>query len=56
MVNRFKLVALMITLITIISLAACGQKRALYLPEEPVSNNTERDSEITPDTTEQGNN
>lgn len=56
MADRLKLAAMVITLLTIFSLTACGQKGALYLPEEPVSNKSEIDSESTPTTPKQGSN
>ena len=56
MVNRIKMTAIGLTLLAVFVLTACGQKRALYLPEEPVTNNTTPNSESSLETGEQGKN
>jgi predicted small lipoprotein YifL len=45
MQNSLKSKTLFVLLISILMLTACGQKFALYLPEEPQSNNTSGPSE-----------
>ena len=54
MANRLKIKAIGLALLVVIMLTACGQKRALYLPEEPISNNTKPDSEPSTESAEQG--
>jgi predicted small lipoprotein YifL len=55
MVNRINVKPIGLVLLTVFLFTACGQKRALYLPNEPVTNNTVSDSEpLTESTTEQG--
>jgi predicted small lipoprotein YifL len=55
MANKMKVNQIGLTLLALLMLSACGQKRALYLPEEPTSNNTIPDSEPTKESVEQGN-
>ena len=49
MVNRINMkpigLSLLLTALVIFLFTACGQKRALYLPEEPVSNLSTLDAE-----------
>ena len=45
MTNKLKINALGLSLLVVFLLSACGQKRALYLPENPQSNNPTTDSE-----------
>ena len=54
MANRIKMQAIGLTLLAVLMLAACGQKRALYLPEEPATNNTSADSQPAIESTEKG--
>ncbi|MFQ3189945.1 MAG: putative small lipoprotein YifL [Paraglaciecola sp.] len=54
MANRIKLKAIGLALSALIILTACGQKRPLYLPKEPVTNNTTPDSEPLTESTQQG--
>lgn len=54
MANRMKIKVIGLTVIAVFILAACGQKRALYLPEEPVINTTTQDSESSTESAEQG--
>jgi predicted small lipoprotein YifL len=54
MANRIKMKAIGIALLAVVILTACGQKRPLYLPEEPVTNNTTSDSEPLTESAEQG--
>jgi predicted small lipoprotein YifL len=56
MANRMKMKAIGLTLLAVFILTACGQKRALYLLEEPVTNNTIPDSVPSTEPTEQGKN
>jgi len=54
MANRVKIKAIGLTLLAVLILSGCGQKGALYLPEEPVSNTTIPDSELSTESIEQG--
>ena len=54
MANRIKIKAVGLGLLAVFILTACGQKRALSLPEEPVSNNTKPGSETSIESTEKG--
>jgi predicted small lipoprotein YifL len=54
MANRIKVKAIGLSLLVIFILSACGQKRALYLPEEPTTNNTTPDSKPSTESAEQG--
>ena len=54
MVNRIKMKVIGLALLAVFVLTACGQKRDLYLPEVPVTNNTTSDSEPTTQSAEQG--
>jgi predicted small lipoprotein YifL len=56
MVNVAKMKVIGIALLGVFVLTACGQKLALYLPEEPITNNTTSDSEPSTDSAEQGKN
>jgi predicted small lipoprotein YifL len=56
MANRIKIKPIGLAFLAVILLTACGQKRPLYLPEEPATNNTTVDSEPTTESTEQGKN
>ena len=54
MANRIKMKAVGLASLAVVILTACGQKRPLYLPEEPVTNNTTPDSEPSNESAEQG--
>jgi len=54
MANRIKMQAIGLTLLAVLMLTACGQKRALYLPEEPATNNTPPDSQPAIESAEKG--
>lgn len=54
MVNRVKVKAIGLSLLVIFIFTACGQKRALYLPEKPATNNTIPDSEPYIEPSEKG--
>ncbi len=54
MANRIKMKAIGLAILAVFILTACGQKRALYLPEKPITNNTTPDSEPPTVSTEQG--
>lgn len=54
MANRIKFKTLGTFLLAVLLLTACGQKRALYLPEEPATNNTSQDSQPSIESTEEG--
>tara|TARA_R110002167_G_scaffold72662_2_gene204119 strand:- start:1040 stop:1210 length:171 start_codon:yes stop_codon:yes gene_type:complete len=54
MANRIKVKAIGLSLVAIFILTACGQKRALYLPEEPATNNTSQDSQDASESAEEG--
>jgi predicted small lipoprotein YifL len=54
MAIRIKMKPIGLALLAVLILTACGQKRALYLTEEPVSNSTTPDSELSAESTEQG--
>ena len=54
MANRMKMKAIGLALLAVFILSACGQKRALYLPDEPASYNTKPDSEISIESAEKG--
>ena len=56
MANRTKIKSTGLALFAIVILTACGQKHPLYLPEEPVTNNTTPDSEPSTESGEQGKN
>jgi len=56
MVKRIKIKPIGLALLAVVILTACGQKRALYLPEEPVTNNTPHHSEPSTESGEQGKN
>ncbi|WP_339720840.1 hypothetical protein [uncultured Paraglaciecola sp.] len=54
MAHKVKLKVIGLTLLAVYILTACGQKRALYLPEEPATNNTSLDSQPSTESTEKG--
>jgi predicted small lipoprotein YifL len=54
MANRLKFKVLGTFLLAVVILTACGQKRALYLPEEPATNNTSQDSQPPIGSAEEG--
>jgi predicted small lipoprotein YifL len=54
MENRMKMKAIGLALLAVFILTACGQKRALHIPEEPTSSNTKPDLEPSTESTEQG--
>lgn len=54
MTNKIKFKAMGVTLLVVLLLTACGQKRALYLPEEPATNNSSQDSQPSTESTEKG--
>ncbi|MBU3005110.1 LPS translocon maturation chaperone LptM [Paraglaciecola arctica] len=54
MTNKVKFKAMGVTLLVVLLLTACGQKRALYLPEEPATNNSSQDSQPSTESTEKG--
>lgn len=54
MANRIKIKAIGLTLLAVLILTGCGQKRALYLPEEPVINNASPDSQPSVESAEKG--
>ena len=54
MANKINVKRIGLTLLAAFMLTACGQKSALYLPEEPVTNNTIPDSELSTESVEQG--
>jgi len=54
MVNRKQMKAICLALLVVFISTACGQKRALYLAEEPVTNTTTPNSEPSTESTEQG--
>ena len=56
MANRIKIKLIGLTLLAVFALCACGQKRPLYLPEEPAINTSTPDSEPSTESTEQGKN
>jgi predicted small lipoprotein YifL len=56
MVKRIKIKPIGLALLAVVILTACGQKRALYLPEEPFTNNTPPHSEPSTESGEQGKN
>ena len=56
MVKRIKIKPIGLALLAVVILTACGQKRALYLPEEPTTNTTTPDSEPSTKSAEQGKN
>ena len=54
MANRIKIKTVGVALLAVFILSACGQKRPLYLPEEPATNNTAPDSEPSIESAQQG--
>ena len=56
MAIRIKMNAIGLTLLAVFLLTGCGQKRPLYLPEEPTSNTTTPDSNPSTESVEQGTN
>ena len=54
MANRIKMKAIGLALLAVFILTACGQKRALYLPEEPATNTNTPGSAPSTASTEQG--
>ena len=56
MVKRIKIKPIGLALLAVVILTACGQKRALYLPEELVTNNTTPHSEPLNKSDDQGKN
>ncbi|MEP1448712.1 MAG: lipoprotein [Paraglaciecola sp.] len=54
MTNKAKFKAMGVTLLAVLVLTACGQKRALYLPEEPTTNSSSQDSKPLTESTEKG--
>jgi predicted small lipoprotein YifL len=56
MANRVKIKLISLALLVVITLTACGQKRPLYLLEEPAINSTTPDSEPLTESAEQGKN
>ena len=52
--NRIKIRAIGLSLLAVLIFSGCGQKGALYLPEEPVTNSTTPVSEPATESTEQG--
>ena len=54
MANVVKLKAIGLALLAVFILTACGQKRALYLPKEPVTNNNTSDSKALNESDQQG--
>ena len=56
MVKRIKIKPIGLALLAVVILTACGQKRGLHLPEEPVTNNTPPHSEPSTESGEQGKN
>jgi predicted small lipoprotein YifL len=54
MANRIKIKAVGTVLLAVFLLTGCGQKRALYLPEEPATNNNSQDSQPTGESAEKG--
>ncbi len=54
MVIRTKLNAIGLVLLGVFVLTACGQKRALYLPEKPSTNTTAPDSKASTQSAEEG--
>jgi predicted small lipoprotein YifL len=54
MVNVAKMKVIGLVLLGVFVLTACGQKLALYLPEEPTTNNTTTDSEPSTESAERG--
>jgi predicted small lipoprotein YifL len=56
MANRIKRKAIGLSLLVVFMLTACGQKRALYLPEEPAKNNTSQDSQVASESAKEGKN
>jgi len=54
MANKMKIKAIGFALLGVFILTACGQKRDLYLPEDPVSNNTKPSSQTTTELAEKG--
>ena len=49
---KFNVIGL--ALLVVFVLTACGQKRALYLPEKPSTNTTKPDLKISTQSTEEG--
>jgi len=49
-----KMKAIGLVILAVFILSACGQKRALYLPEGPASNNTKPDSETSIESADKG--
>ncbi|WP_157828155.1 lipoprotein [Paraglaciecola sp. MB-3u-78] len=56
MANRINIKSIGLALLAVFLLTACGQKRPLYLPEEPATNTTTTDSEPSTEPTVQGKN
>ena len=56
MASRIKIQPIGLAILAVFILTACGQKRPLYLPEEPTTNTTTPDSEPSTKSAEQGKN
>jgi predicted small lipoprotein YifL len=56
MLNRTKLSVIGLALLAVLILTACGQKRALYLPEKPSANTATPDSKVSTQSAEEGKN
>ena len=54
MVKRIKFNVIGLALLVVFVLTACGQKRALYLPEKPSTNTTIPDSKTSTQSAEEG--
>ena len=54
MAIRIKIKAIYLVLLGVFVLTACGQKRALYLPEKPSTNTTVPDSKVPAQSVEEG--
>jgi predicted small lipoprotein YifL len=54
MTNRINVKPIGLALLAVFALTACGQKSALYLPEEPITNNTKSDSNQSTESVEKG--
>lgn len=56
MLKTLKIASQLILLSCLLGLSACGQKRALYLPEEPQSNQLETNTKEATESPATGNN
>ena len=54
MTSKIKIKAIALILTAVFILTACGQKRPLYLPEEPATNTRSSNSETSPTDADQG--